>query len=470
VLDTFELPDVRDRYMRLYRGGEVVQARELSRAIEDWASGPRTAVQSPANQPSTSTPTASASLLTDVWMLSDAPVDGKGRDPLRFKDYADAIATLLDHKKTGTPFTMAINAPWGAGKTSLSNMVVAELEQRRKDNGQPQHVICRFNAWMHDDATNLATAFVSEVSRTANRHRRWLHRIADPLPTPLLEPGARKLRRLGLLVVALVAVALGSGWIGGHLQHMEAAKSQEASSVVVRQTTDGVTLNADGKQTGRILTETASRSREVGPTPTPPAAADWMDRNLAWFESRMVVLGAFLTAVAGAIGIIAKLLTATPLAGFVQEHDKAVESGSIPAAGKQLKRLIHQATSRGNRFIVFVDDIERCKPPRAVDVLDAINQLMDHEHVMIVLLGDMAAVAAAAQLKYKDLAKIYVPNAGIAIAGADSGKEAFGRLYLQKIIQFQFDLPVAPLTVMRKYIEELAVDTPEGADHVRRGL
>jgi CMP-2-keto-3-deoxyoctulosonic acid synthetase len=109
---------------------------------------------------------------------------------------------------------------------------------------------------------------------------------------------------------------------------------------------------------------------------------------------------------------------------------------------------------------VFIDDIERCKPPRSVEVLDAVNQLMSHKGVVVVFLGDMSAVAAAAQLKYKDLAEIFVPSAGIALTGADRGKEAFGRLYLQKIVQFQFDLPIPPTSKIRQFMKQMA-DTPE---------
>jgi len=90
-------------------------------------------------------------------------------------------------------------------------------------------------------------------------------------------------------------------------------------------------------------------------------------------------------------------------------------------------------------------------------VLDAVNQLMNHKNVVVVILGDMSAVAAAAQLKYKDIAEIFVPSGGIALSDPDRGKEAFGRLYLQKIIQFQFDLPVPPTDQIRGYMQRLAV-------------
>src|SRR5262249_45288167 len=101
----------------------------------------------------------------DVWMLADQPLEGNfaQQDRFGFKDYADALAAILDHEKTATPFTMAINAPWGAGKTTLAKMIEEQLVQRPKDRGQAPHIVCWFNAWMHDDAPNLATAFICQV-------------------------------------------------------------------------------------------------------------------------------------------------------------------------------------------------------------------------------------------------------------------------------------------------------------------
>jgi hypothetical protein len=326
-------------------------------------------------------------------------------------------------------------------------MIAAELVKRPQDRGQWPHIICWFNAWMHDDASNLATAFIAEVSRTANRHRPWGRRIFEPLPQATLTPVWRRLRQVGLGIVVL-ALALGlSWWLGAHLQRVEESSKDEQRQTVT-------TTDATGKE---VRTETVTRVQKV-PGPLPPNP---FDRLLKTIESRVGVLGAFFTTLAALIGLLLKMIPPRALGGFVESPEKAAAAGTIQSAERQLKRLIAQATYRGNRFVVFVDDIERCTPPRSVDVLDAINQLMDHENVLVVLLGDMAAVAAAAQLKYKDLAEIYVPNTGIALTGPDRGKEAFGRLYLQKIIQFQFDLPIPNRDKLKEYINQLS-KTPNG--------
>jgi hypothetical protein len=169
----------------------------------------------------------------------------------------------------------------------------------------------------------------------------------------------------------------------------------------------------------------------------------------------LVLLGTFLTAFAGLVGVFVKVLSSTTLLSFVQSPEKAAEGGSIPAAQQTIGRLIKDATATGTRFFVFIDDIERCKPPRAIDVLDAVSQLLDHPNVVVVLLGDMSAVAAAAQVKYKDLAKIYVPAPDLAALTTSQRQEVFGRLYIQKIVQFQFDLPALSRTRIKEYVAQL---------------
>ena len=410
-------------------------------------------------QTSASESTLGPSKLPDMWMLSDRPIEERfaEQDHFQFIDYANALASLLNHKKTETPFTMAINAPWGAGKTTLANMIEAQLNLLSKDSGQVPHIICRFNAWMHDDAPNLATAFVSEVGRTANKNRNWLMRLWNPFPSALRDPGEQKrlLFVFGAFVLALT-LAL-SWWTGEHFEHIERHKKYEASKIELYQTTKTVNTDSTGKDTSTGLSESRTMARPVSPMPQEAAAPDRADFYLDKFQSRLVVLVTFFTTLAGVAGILAKILSSTALGIFVKSPEKAAESGAIQEAEKQLKRLISQATWRGNRFIVFVDDIERCRPPRSIDVMDAVNQLMDHKNVIVVFLGDMSAVAAAAQLKYKDLAELYVPNSGIALTGPERGKEAFGRLYLQKIIQYQFDLPIPPTGEIQTYMMKLAI-------------
>ena len=418
--------------------------------------------KTPPAAPDASSASAGTSRLPDVWMLSDRPISDHfaEQDQFQFQDYANALAAVLDHEKTETPFTMAINAPWGAGKTTLANMIAEQLRQRPRDRGVEPHIICWFNAWMHDDAPNLATAFIAEVGRTANRSRKLLARIVNPLPEELLEPKWRNRRRLLVRALIFLPALLALIWAGRHLEKVEEYMKWEAPRLETIQKTTTATRDLNDKPASSTTTESHSSSSQIDRIKNPdknPVDLTATDRFFKSFQSQLVALGALITGILGMVAILSKAVTSTALGGFVESPGKAAEAGEIAAANSQLEELIAEATWRDNRFVVFIDDIERCKPPRSVDVLDAVNQLMNHKNVVVVILGDMSAVAAAAQLKYKDIAEIFVPSGGIALSDPDRGKEAFGRLYLQKIIQFQFDLPVPPTDQIRGYMQRLAV-------------
>ena len=80
--------------------------------------------------------------------------------------------------------------------------------------GERPHIVCWFNAWLHDDAPHLGAAFAAEVAKTANRHRTWPRRFFSPIASAMLSPEERWRRRifigLGSLVIAVAIAALPS--------------------------------------------------------------------------------------------------------------------------------------------------------------------------------------------------------------------------------------------------------------------
>ncbi|MCP4249536.1 MAG: hypothetical protein GY778_21040, partial [bacterium] len=96
-------------------------------------------------------PTTSADPVS-VRMVSDEPIERADQDRLDFKPYARALTGLINEENTHTPLTLAINARWGVGKSSLGKMVKHQLETQVRTKGRSAHRTCWFNAWMHDDA------------------------------------------------------------------------------------------------------------------------------------------------------------------------------------------------------------------------------------------------------------------------------------------------------------------------------
>lgn len=350
--------------------------------------------------------------------LSDRPLTDDDDDRLGFAGYADALAELLDHPDTDTPLTIAISAQWGAGKTSLAKMVESRLKQRPTERGDPPHITCWFNAWMHDDAPHLGAAFAAEVAKQANRYRPMWRRLISPIPSAMLSPEERWRRRLGFLVVAIVV----------------------AVSIAL--------LPGTGPALGKVFapkTEVAERLQEL-------------------FGSAAGVAILISVALAASRKFYA---IAQAAARFVDDPRSEAAKGAMQDVSSQLGGLIQQATHvarqwlvlprPARRLVIFVDDLERCRPPRAVEVCEVASQLFGHPNVVTVLIADMATIATSAEIKYAELEHL---RASATDGWAErSPPGAYGRLYLQKIVQIQFNLPPSPAESMPGLLVETVGDT-----------
>jgi hypothetical protein len=326
-------------------------------------------------------------------MLADRPLDDEGSDRLRYEPYADALANLIDHSETDTPLCIAISAPWGAGKTTLAKMVERRLKSWPRERGDLAHLTHWFNAWMNDDAPHLGSAFAADLARAANQHRPMWRRFLLPLPSAMLTPSQRWRRTL-LLAATAVAV---SGLIVFFAQRVGLF---EANSDLV----------------------------------------ELVDKGF----------GGALASVVGAAVLVVGLWprvfsVAKQVAGFVDDPRSEAARGSMQQVSTQLGRLLRQATRGKRRFVIFVDDLERCSPSKALEVCQVANLLLGHRDVVTVLIADMSSVASSAEAKYQ--------------GDASKGDYGWGRSYLQKIVQIQFDLPPPGPSRLQKMLTQ-AVDAP----------
>lgn len=361
------------------------------------------------SEPSPKTPDDAATAPPErprLHLLDDQPLATESHDRLGFDAYAEAVAGVINNPETGTPLTIAISAPWGAGKSTLAAMIRERLEKNPSAGGSKPHVTCAFNAWMHDDARNLGAAFAAEVARAAHARRPFYRRLLHPLPWALATPSERikQLLWLAFLAVALLLAAcrfLPFDWVAGLLKALGFVDEPTLAKIPTRSAGSVVLL-------------------------------------------LLPVLGKLLSNAGKSIN------------DFVKDPETAATRGTLNRVQRQLGALIHEATPRGSRFVIFVDDLERCRPPRSVDLLEVVNQMLGHAGVVTVIMADMAAVAACAEIKYKALADRYTPADRINVPlGAASN---FGRLYLQKIIQLQFDIPAHTGESIRKLVEGLIED------------
>ncbi len=361
-------------------------------------------------------------------MLADIPIDDPEFDVMNFSPYVDAVVQLIENPRTTTPLSIAINGPWGSGKTSLGRMVETRLKRNREDRLVP--IVSWFNAWLHDSADDLGAALTAHIGREVNAYRRPWQRFLQMLPKTMLTARQRYWRKLWVTGLGLfIALTVAYGW--------------------VRVTTDGIVDSTDGDAT--------AQTRD-GDESAAGAAAQG---------------GAWATLVLAVLAAASRYLDpARSAAAFIASPRSEAQDGALNEARDDLGRLLNQAgVPLARNMVIFVDDLERSRPPSAIDICEVANQLLDHPGVFVIYLADMAKIASTVEIKYKDYARwtahSHRPSAngvgesdavssvgGVAppcvnAQAAEAGPMAhqysangwWGRAYMEKMVQIQIDIP-----------------------------
>ena len=102
---------------------------------------------------------------------SDQPAT---KDMLGRKTFAESLGRRLkriwlENKDSGFDgaFMVHLHAPWGAGKTSLLNLLEEELKKDKPDDDASPWVVVRFNAWRHQHVQPPWWSLIDRVFRRA---------------------------------------------------------------------------------------------------------------------------------------------------------------------------------------------------------------------------------------------------------------------------------------------------------------
>ncbi|HVZ40288.1 MAG TPA: P-loop NTPase fold protein [Candidatus Kapabacteria bacterium] len=234
------------------------------------------------------------------------------------------------------PAVVCINAPWGSGKTTF----IAMWQQMLVNNG---HVCLSFNAWRNDFAADPLVAFITEFDEYVDAHYKG-------------EASA------GLRKIGLAAKNLGQRLAPLAIKLL-AARLFKDSEVMI----NALKPPADdsGKITGDALADAAK-----------DAIKEHRDRKGTVEEFRDVLTK-----------FIASLRN--------EETDQEQTRGDVESLG-----VSEHSPTATKPVVFFIDELDRCRPTFAIELLETIKHLFDVPGLVFVLAMDTVQLSHSVRAVY----------------------------------------------------------------------
>jgi hypothetical protein len=335
--------------------------------------------------------------LTGSDLISNEPLRAKGGAPISDADdvfqhrrIAQRVAQLI--AAPGTNVNIAVNAPWGSGKSSFFGLLKEELENISRV-GEKAYEAVDFDAWQMADDTfesNFLATVAEGVKNSPKNIEQRLFRANRTITLPLGMDVSDRLRKplKWFLVVMTVLFVFGIPAI---------QVATDAHSPVVHDAWGFFWMS-------------------------------YMPRLVAW-----------LGAAAGGTLLVVIIGTVTNL-WKVQVQ----ESG--PAHVTQFRKLFaHILRDTTSTQVILIDELDRCEPQSVMRTLEGLRRFLGSEKCVFVVAFDRESVVETVQT---ELARKIPARPGrpyYSTAGE----------YLDKIFTYQVALPPQPRKAFRKFATDL---------------
>lgn len=258
-------------------------------------------------------------------------------DKLERRPIVEFLSALIE--RAGGPFVLALDSPWGTGKTTLVRMLDAELKRNN-------YSCIYFNAWQVDYITDPLVALVSSIDKVKLG-------VEGEVEATFKEH-MKKVRRVTSLVAKRSAIA--------------AAKVLTAGVLDL------------GSEMEDAVTE---------------LAGDSVSDIVESFQKESLLLDKFRAELEGAIKL-------------------------LPASGKK------------STLVFFVDELDRCRPTFAIELLERIKHLFEVPNILFVLSLDKQQLEAS-------IAAVY-------------GQDINASEYLRRFIDLEYLIPTMKT---KQFVENL---------------
>ncbi len=390
-------------------------------------------------------------------LVSDRPLREGDSDVLDFGRIAAGLSRFIRNSRTEPPLTIAITGPWGTGKSSLMNLLRRDLERRRFRT-------IWFNAWHHQREESLLASLLESIRLTAT----------PPLWSPkgirfrIRLLGSRLSRYAAPALVLLPVFALALGYI-----LKDPSKRWHDLDAFFSSLFTMFSSSEAGAPARAAADSTAAARGSTG-----------VSQNKTVIALIISIAGTVLTYMKGfkAFGVkpgdVAKSVVS---AGRVRTIE------AQPAFRYRFAKDFSEVTEalKPERIVIFVDDLDRCKPEQVLEILEAINFLADSGDCVVVLGIDRQRVTGCVAIGFKEVATVLAETREKPVAGSakpDIGTTApppkktdieyqieYAEHYLEKLLNMEIPIPPATAEGLGNVMTKTAPTAPADGEEVEEG-
>lgn len=133
------------------------------------------------------------------------------------------------------------------------------------------------------------------------------------------------------------------------------------------------------------------------------------------------------------------------VSSFLDNEENLFEA--IERLKESFQKLVNEKAGDEGRVIIFIDDLDRIEPERAVELLEVLKIFLDCEKCIFVLAIDYSVVTRGVKVKY-----------------GNDFSEGKGKSFFDKIIQVPFKMPVGSYDIslyVKKCFEDIGMEVEE---------